>query len=427
MTSRGASAEELGRKIVTRAAECAVIGLGTVGSTVLHAMLAAGFRVYGYDRDPDVVSTCRARTALLFPSLTELWDVGTAFEPASNADVVCIAVRVHVEGELCNMEPLESVAEMLSATRPRERLIIIGSTVPAGTTRRFAEKWMELDETSPVFVAHCPERLSVGDDWRTRRHLPLLVGALDPLAAALARAFLETFADRIVSVSEPEVSEVSKLLENAFASINIALIAEIGQIAPELNITATEVCRAAGTKTSGYLPFLPGPGVGGHCLPNDLELLRHSLKTRGQSTSLIDAARITISRMPDNVVAHFSRLLVRAGHCVAGSKVLLVGIGFKPGCADTSMSPAFSVVRSLRIKRATPVYFDTQAPSFTVDGEAVERISVDQLRSMTFPGAIVLAGDRNLDTACLQNAAEVILDTGGAHILPGEALNCETL
>ena len=427
MSCRAAPAEELGRKIVARTAKCAVIGLGTIGSTVLHAMLDAGFYVYGYDREPDAVSTCRASTSLSFPSLTESWDVGTAFEPVSSADVVYVAVRVDVEGELCSLEPLGSVAEMLSATRSRERLIVIGSTVPAGTTRQFANEWMGLDEASPVFVAHCPERLSVGDDWRSRRHLPILAGALDPLAAGLARDFLETFADRIVSVSAPEVSEVSKLLENAFISINIALIAEIGQLAPELNITATEVCRAAGTKTSGYLSFFPGPGVGGHCLPNDLELLRHSLKSRGQATSLIDAARITISRMPDNVVAHFSRLLASAGHRVAGSKVLLVGIGFKPGCADTSLSPAFPVVRSLRTRRATPMYFDTHASSFIVDGVAVERVSVDQLRSTHFPGAIILAGDRNLDTACLQNAAEVILDTGGAHVLPGGALNCETL
>jgi UDP-N-acetyl-D-glucosamine dehydrogenase len=286
---------------------------------------------------------------------------------------------------------------------------------------------MELDRASSVFVAHCPERLSVGEDWRARRHQSILVGALDPLAAGLARAFLETFVERIIPVSAPEVSEVSKLLENAFSSVNIALIAEVGQMASELNISATEICRAASTKASGYFPFYPGPGVGGHCLPNDLELLRHSLKSHGQSTPLIDAARLTISRMPGHVVAQISKLLMEAGRSIEGSQVLLVGIGFKPGCADTSMSPAFSIVRQLRVKRATAVYFDSRVSSFVVDNEAVERISVERMHSMTFPGAIVLAGDPNLATRCLQKAAEVILDTGGAHILSGEPLDCVSL
>src|SRR5690606_27610330 len=119
------------------------------------------------DREADVAASCRTTASSLFPSLAESWDVGSDPQRVSSADIVYIAVRLHVEGGLVSLEPLETVAELLSATRSRERLIIIGSTVPAGTTRQFAHEWMGLDETSPAFVAHCPERLSVGDDWRS--------------------------------------------------------------------------------------------------------------------------------------------------------------------------------------------------------------------------------------------------------------------
>ena len=256
------------------------------------------------------------------------WLVGTDPMILTDAEVFVVAVRVLTKpGIAPNLEPLRSAAKLLLDMNLNGRLILVESTLPGGTTRRLAREWLGLDETSPTFVAHSPERLSAGESWRELRALPHLVGGIDPLSTDLAAEAMGNVVKRIIPVSAPEVSELSKLLENAFMTVNISLVSEITKLAKCLGVTGTEICSAAATKPSGYLPFFPGPGIGGHCLPNDLDILRHTFHTFGESAPILDAAAIELDAMPSLVV---NRLVDLLSGKLKGADVLLVGVGFKP-------------------------------------------------------------------------------------------------
>jgi UDP-N-acetyl-D-glucosamine dehydrogenase len=316
------------------------------------------------------------------------------------------------------LEPLRSAAEALGGHPRDERLVLLASTVPPGTTREFAG-WIERS-SSELFVAHGPERLSVGHDWRTLRRIPHLVGGLDPSATTLAARLLSELCDTVVPVSGPEVSELSKLLENAFLTVGIGLVGEIARIAHALDVSAREVTDAAATKTSGYHAFHPGPGVGGHCLRNDLEMLRHTARKLGWRPSLIDATAEVTEAHPRLVVDRLAALLSGVARRLEGSRILLVGMGFKVGTADTSASPAYDVVRLLRHRGAVPDYLDSRVAAVNIDGQAVERVSNTAVIPGRYAAVIVLAGDPALSADVLRSAGCLVLDTGGGVVLSGE-------
>jgi UDP-N-acetyl-D-glucosamine dehydrogenase len=259
------------------------------------------------------------------------------------------------------------------------------------------------------------------------RRIPHLVGGLTEVATEAGARFLGTLCDQVVPVSAPEVSELSKLLENAFLSTGIALVTEVTRIAHSVGIPAAEVCQAAATKSSGYFPFYPGPGVGGHCLPNDLELLASAGRARGLNTPLLEAVAATNGGAPRVVVNRLQTILRAAGQDLNGARVLLVGVGFKLGSSDTTASPAADIVRLLRHHGASPVFTDSTVFQFAVDTQAVDRVDAGELRGQHFDACIVLSGDRALSGATVASAAACVLDAGGGRILKGGIKGAYTL
>jgi UDP-N-acetyl-D-glucosamine dehydrogenase len=402
----------LRRAIEERTARCVVIGLGHVGRALAGALAEAGFPVHGYDRDPAAVDRCRGRAPAERPEAR--WSAGTSDEVLADADVVVVAVRLPVaDGGRVDHEPLRSVASALRAHPRLPRLVLLVSTVPPGTTRAFAAEW--LDAGAGCHVAHAPERLAAEHGWRDLRRIPHLVGGTDAGSTALASLLLRSLCDEVVPVSAPEVSELSKLLENTFRTVNIALVGEVTRIAHAFGVCGSEVCRAAATKPFGYLAFHPGAGVGGHCLPNDLQILRHAAAAQERETPLLDAAALSAARLPAVAVERLEALLAATGRPLQGSAVLLVGVGFKPGSPDTTASPAHAVVRLLRARGARPAYLDSQVPAFAVDGEPVPHAAAPD---DSFAAALLLAGDPGLAAERLAGIP-VVLDAGGGRILAG--------
>ena len=280
--------EDLLDRIAAREAACGVVGLGFIGSTHMDALVNAGFRVRGYDRSPAAVDRFREWMSALNPESGSEWSAD--WEPAvlDGAEVVVVAIRVLPrEDGTIDLEPLVAAADMLRGRMREPGLILLASTVPPGTTRCFAAS---LRACPRVLVAHSPERLSVGHDRADLRRIPHLLAGVDAAATRVGADFLSAICDQVVEVSSPEISELAKLLENAFLTTGIALSNEITRIAHGLGVPAQEVCEAAATKPHGYFPFFPGPGMGGHCLANDLAILRSTAR-RGTASSPVSGRR----------------------------------------------------------------------------------------------------------------------------------------
>lgn len=415
---------------------CAVVGLGPVGTSTLRLLARAGLPVRGYDVAPDAVERARAGLAAELGSRPG-WEVGTDPEAAlAGAEVVVVAVRLGRDhggdGEdrgAFRDDALRAVAGTLARHGRDGALVVVESTVAPGTTRRFAAEWLR---RPGIEVAHAPERLRVGDDDAALKATPRLVGGLTPAATGRACALLRRLGVTPVPVSAPEVSELAKLLENAFLATGIGLVAEVTRVAHALGISAREVTEAAATKPRGYFPLHPGPGVGGHCLRNDLDLLRRQAADLGLEAPLLDGVAEVAAGMPGTAVDRlFRRLAEREGRGPDGARILLVGVGFKPGSADLAETPAVPVTRLLRAAGAEPAYADSLVPAFAVDGAPLPRLGAEALR----PGAphaadaaLVLAGDRTITAEALRAACPVVLDAGGgAAIMPGRFADDERL
>lgn len=386
--------------IESRTARCAVVGLGFIGTTLVEALAQAGFPVNGVDRSAEAVA--QSQQHLRDRGLEDVAArLGTDPAVLDGAPVTLIAVRAmpRPDGSF-DLEPLRSAARAVTRAAG-QGLVVLSSTVPPGTTRRFAG-WVG----AARLVAHAPERLSVGDDWRTLQRIPHLVAGTTPAACQLAAALFAPLCERVEPVSAPEVSELSKLLENAFLSVGIGLVGDVTAAAHGLGVSAHEVCVAAATKPTGYFPFFPGPGVGGHCLPNDLVMLAAAAAEAGAEPSVLLGTRRSLARQAALTVNRLQKLVENSGRPLSDARVLLVGVGFKPGCADTTASPAGPVAEALRDRGARVAYLDEQ-----VDDWPAPRVRAAALSLERFEAAIVVAGDDVVSDEDLLAITPVVLRT----------------
>jgi UDP-N-acetyl-D-glucosamine dehydrogenase len=405
-TERAAAEAVLRERIEARTARCAVVGLGFIGATMLRAIASTGFVTSGVDRASSVADHfAGARVS------RELSDV-------AEADVVVIAVRVApARGGGVDLEPLEAVGAGLSDLPERARLVVLVSTVPPGTTRAFATRFLP---GTHAFTVHAPERLQVDDSAWTLDRIPHVVGGVDEPATRLGALFVATLTESVLPVQKPEVSELAKLLENSANAVGIALIGEVTRLAHVLGIDMAEVSAAAATKPFGYRAFHPGPGIGGHCIPNDLRMLRNAAHEAQVPTRVLDATIDVSAEMPVDTVDRLERLLAARGMSLAGADVLLVGLGFKIGTADTAATPARHIARELRRRGAIPLAVDSRVDGLTVDDTSLERVNHRTLgHGRMYSAGIVLAGDPGVAAHALAQSVSVLLDAGGGRALDG--------
>lgn len=410
---------ELAASIEAGDARCTVVGLGYIGSALAATLLDAGFQLRGYDRS----DAAAARFAAAESSRPALLSVGTSDEAIADADVVHVAVPVPC-AEKANLEPLAAVAHSLRERATRPRLVVLHSTVPPGTTRWFAE---ECAGQGPKYVAHCPERLQPGSATWTIANTPHVVAGIDGVSARLALTMLRRICADVRPAPAPEVTELAKLMENAFIAVGVALAGEVASMAHALGVSGTDVAEAAATKPFSYHGFLPGPGVGGHCIPNDLAMLALTRNRIGLSAPLLDATDPSLARLPALTVARLRAAMEAAGRDLCGARVLLVGLGYKVGSSDLTNTPACQVTRLLRRLGATPMYLDTVVPMFVVDGLAVKGVDPVDLEGGCFDAALVLSGDPRAGGNLLSQATDVIIDAGGGRAMGGLPHTAERL
>ena len=376
-------AVELDRKISQKTARVGVVGLGYVGLPLAFAFARRGFKVTGIETDPRRVAGLKKGRSYVedVPSreLAPLVKSGALTIDSTGAgigklDAVLICVQTPLRK---TKEP--DISHIIAACRAvakrlrRGSLVILESTTYPGTTREAVLPELEksgLKAGRDFWLAFSPERVDPGNERWKIENTPKVVGGIDEASTKLATALYSAVISKVVPVSSATAAELVKLLENTFRSVNIALVNELAQICDRLGLNVWEVVGAAATKPFGFMPFWPGPGIGGHCIPKDPQLLAWKMKTLNFEPRFIELASTVNGQMPRYAVTRIARLLNDAGKSVKGAKLLVLGVAYKPGVGDTRDSPALDVMHLLSEEGAKMSYHDQRVPKVSVAGRS---------------------------------------------------------
>jgi len=398
-----------------------IVGLGYVGLPLAVAFAEAGEQVIGVDVDHGRVSTLNSgHSAIeditderLQAVLGSIQFTTRAVElHETEAILVCVPTPLTRNREP-NLGPLQSAAQALAGVVRRDQLIVLESTTFPGTTREHMVPMLEesgLRAGEDFALAFSPERVDPGRTDYTMRTTPKVVGGLTAACTERAAEVYGRICDHVVKVSTPEVAELSKLLENIFRSVNIALVNELAILADRMDIDIWEVIDAAATKPYGFTRFDPGPGMGGHCLPVDPFYLAWKAREYDLSTEFIELAGKVNQYMPYYCMDKIERTLNDAHKPVRGSRVLLLGVSYKAGVGDTRESPALKIMQLLRKHGAEVSYHDPHVPE--LPEHELASLPLDQaLDGVDL--AVIVTAHPGVDHGLVVERAPAVLDLRG--------------
>jgi UDP-N-acetyl-D-glucosamine dehydrogenase len=398
-----------------------VVGIGYVGLPLAVAFAEAGHEVIGLDVDSRVVDALAGGHSHVedvsdetLAGVRDRLRATTRYADLAKVDAVIVAVPTPLtRNREPDLGPLLAAAQSLAGVVRRGQVVILESTTFPGTTREHMVPLLEesgLRAGEDFALAFSPERVDPGRTDFTMRTTPKIVGGLTPECLERAVAVYARVCDEIVRVSTPEVAEMSKLLENIFRSVNIALVNEMAMLADRMGIDIREVVDAAATKPYGFMRFDPGPGMGGHCLPVDPFYLTWKAREYDVSTEFIELAGKVNQQMPYFCLEKAERALNDAGKPVRGSRILVLGVAYKAGVGDMRESPALKILRLLRDRGADVAYHDPHVPELPELG----------LRSAELPAAaegadlaLIVTAHPSVDHRAITEAAQVTLDLRG--------------
>jgi UDP-N-acetyl-D-glucosamine dehydrogenase len=366
----------LSKRIEDRSAIIGVVGLGYVGLPLLSVFHRAGFSVIGFDTDPKKITALSAgQNYLKHLGDTLVSDMTTAGRFAATADMtrlgeadailICVPTPLgkHLEPDLSYVE---KTADAVAKSLRSGQLIVLESTTYPGTTRQIVLPRLlnsGLKFGFDFLVAYSPEREDPGRKDFNTQTIPKLVGGIDAASGKVAAALYRTAIQQVIPVSSAEVAEAAKILENVYRSVNIALVNEMKLLLGAMGIDVWEVIAAAATKPFGFQPFYPGPGLGGHCIPIDPYYLTYKAREVGLPTRFIELAGEINHAMPQYVVEKTMLALNKIGKAVNGSKILVLGLAYKPDVDDVRESPSFELIEKLTDLGAAVDYNDPHVPA----------------------------------------------------------------
>jgi len=375
------NAQELKQKIESRSARIGVIGMGYVGLPLALLFTEQRFRVTGFDIDVAKVSTLNEGGSYIFripateiQSARERGFCATSnYAGITEMDVIAICVPTPLsEFHEPDLSYIQKTAEAIAPHLREGQLIILESTTYPGTTEEVLIPILESNpsglkvardaDSKGFYVAFSPEREDPGNDTVARRDIPKVVGGVGPVALELASAVYSTIFDRTVPVSSPAAAEMTKLLENIYRCVNIALVNELKQLCQRMGIDIFEVIDAAKTKPFGFQPFYPGPGLGGHCIPIDPFYLSWKAKQFDFRTRFIELAGEVNLAMPYYVIEQTAAALNEQGKPLKNSRILVLGMSYKRDVDDLRESPSLTIIELLRDRGALVSYNDPYFP-----------------------------------------------------------------
>src|SRR5215204_3354514 len=373
-------AQDLINKAERRQILFGIVGLGYVGLPLAVELARAGYRVLGFDVNPDVVEGLNDGRShvkdVTEAQLRKAMECGrfsatTDMARLSEADAISICVPTPLSKfKDPDVSYIVAATEAVTKRLRRGQAIVLESTTYPGTTREILLPALEstgLTVGQDFFLAFSPERVDPGNPIYGTRNTPKVVGGITPDCQKVAVALYQPAIDSLVPVSTTEAAELVKLLENTFRSVNIGLVNEMAIVCDKLGVNVWEVIEAAATKPFGFMKFLPGPGLGGHCIPLDPHYLAWKMRTLNYKTRFIDLASEINSEMPQYVVEKVTAALNDEKKAVNGSRVLVLGVAYKRDIDDVRESPALDVIRLLEQLGADVVHHDPFIPKFRDD------------------------------------------------------------
>ncbi|CAG1009666.1 UDP-N-acetyl-D-glucosamine dehydrogenase [Phycisphaerales bacterium] len=417
-------------RIVKRKATVGVVGLGYVGLPLIHAMHNAGFTTVGFDIDAEKIRLLKAGKPYLEHLGREMFrDLARSkrFTPTNkvkglakcDAIAICVPTPLGKHDEP-DLSYVVNSTEMVARVLHPGMLVSLESTTYPGTTREICKPILErggLVAGRDFFLCFSPEREDPGRKGVETRTIPRLVGGLDPASGRLGHALYSAAVERVMAVSSAEVAESAKLLENIYRAVNIALVNELKPVLADMGIDIWEVIAAAATKPFGFQPFYPGPGLGGHCIPIDPYYLTYKAREYGHVTRFIELAGLVNRRMPEYVVERLSAALNQESKSVKGSRILVVGIAYKPDVDDVRETPAAEVIRLLSERGAQVSYHDPHVPVFPSMrkyrfGLHSVRLTAAELKASD--AVLIITDHAAVDYAAIGRHAPLVVDTRNA-------------
>mgnify|MGYP001209470355 FL=1 len=423
-------------KIAGREAVIGIVGLGYVGLPLAVAFAQEGFKIIGVDIDAGKVDSLNRGesyvedipSAILGPLVNSgLIRATTDYSAMAAADAVSICVPTPLrKTKDPDISYIIHAADCLATYMPpgQGQLIVLESTTYPGTTDeivlpRFTRDDLEVGRD--FFMAFSPERIDPGRTDYTVRTTPKVIGGVTPDCLEVAVALYGTVVDSPVAVSSTATAEMVKLLENTFRAVNIGLVNEVALMCDKLGLNVWEVVGAAATKPYGFMPFYPGPGLGGHCIPIDPHYLSWKLRTLNYTARFIELAAEVNGHMPDYVVSKVGDALNDERKALNGSRILVLGAAYKRDVGDVRESPALDVIHLLRGRGADVAYNDPHIPTMRLDGYELSSVELSAEVVAAADCVVVVTDHSAYDWEWLAANARLIVDTRNAVDSSGAA------
>jgi UDP-N-acetyl-D-glucosamine dehydrogenase len=420
--------KKLEKKIKDKTASVAIIGLGYVGLPLAIAFARKGFNVFGYDKNKKRIQYLKAAKRYITDvDPMEVADlikknrliVSQKASVLKKSDIIVICVptplrKTKVPNISYIIQASRSIANFLRAGQ----LIILESTTYPGTSREVILPILEksnLRAGEDFFLCFSPERIDPGNKKFPLTKIPKIVGGINEKSTLLGRLFYSKIIEKVISVSSIESAELVKLLENSFRLINIGLINEFAIVCNKLKVDVWEIIEAARTKPFGFMPFYPGPGIGGHCIPADPLYLSWKAKKLGFKTKMIDLASYTNRFMPRYVADRVEQLLRKKNIPIEKARLLILGVTYKKDILDLRESPAIDIIELLQNKGVKLNYHDPLIPYLRINRINLKRVSLTKDRLKSYDCIVLVTNHSGLDYKFIKNHARLIFDTRNVY------------
>lgn len=418
----------LRKKILEKKARIGVIGLGYVGLPLAVEFAKRGFEVFGIDLDNSRVEAINKKRSYILDVTSEdiravadagLFSATSGYGIVKKLDVIIICVPTPLrKTKEPDISYIVNATEKIAKYRRRGQLIILESTTYPGTTDEvvlpiLGRNSLKLDKG--FFLAFSPERVDPGNIKFKTKDIPKVVGGVTRKSSELARLFYSQIIKNVMVVSSAKAAEMVKLLENTFRSVNIGLVNEIALMCHKLGINVWEIIESAKTKPFGFMPFYPGPGLGGHCIPIDPLYLSWKARAHGFEARFIELADMVNSYMPEYVVKRIGEILNKAKKPLFGSKVLIAGVSYKKDVNDTRESPAMEIIRLLEKEGAEVFCFDPYVPEIEIDGKTFNSIAWNSKAFRDKDCVVIITDHSSVDYDEILRNSKIVFDTRNVY------------
>ena len=420
--------ENLKKLISDGKAKIGIIGLGYVGLPLAVEFAEKGFAVTGFEVDASKVKAINAGKSYILDVPEEqvkrlhkrgLLDATLDFNGLGKQDAIIICVPTPLrKSKDPDVSYIVSATDAIKKRLRKGQLIILESTTYPGTTVELTKPVLEaftgLKAGKDFFLAFSPERVDPGNKKFGIPNTPKVVGGYTKVCGDLAAQLYGVAVHRVVKVSSTEAAEMVKLVENTFRAVNIGLVNEIALMCHRLGLNVWEVLDAAASKPFGFMPFQPGPGIGGHCIPLDPHYLGWKMRMLNFEPRFIDLAGVINSGMPEYVAQRTGEALNLHGKCLKGSKILVLGLAYKPDISDPRESPAMDVIAQLEKTHAHVEYHDPYVPTAVVEGNKMQSVPLSAQSVKKYDCVVIVTNHSCIDYEMVVKNSKLVFDTRNA-------------